>query len=32
MTPMDTTTARFDVRSADGTTIAVWVGATDPRW
>jgi pimeloyl-ACP methyl ester carboxylesterase len=30
MTPMDTTTARFDVRSADGTTIAVWVGGDGP--
>lgn len=30
MTRMDTTTARFDVRSADGTTIAVWVGGDGP--
>ena len=30
MTPRDTTTARFDVRSADGTTIAVWVEGNGP--
>lgn len=30
MTTMDTATARFDVRSADGTTIAVWVEGDGP--
>ena len=30
MAPMDTTTARFDVRSADGTSIAVWVEGEGP--